>query len=800
MVRRRAWRIAFGVLALSMLPVVVPGSPIYLPDLVVAGGMHDGHSTRYWIKSLDSPDAGVRRDALFALAAINEPAVRAVPRIAQIMLEDPDANFRTVAANVLANMAPTSRSAATQLGQALQDRELAVRMGAAVALFRLKEHARPALPAMLRALKDPNNQANVDMSPFSIEEMLLMAVGRASAGDGDVVPAILETLGTDPSNSLLKAAARALGDVGGPARSAAPQLRAMLKNNSMVVRQEARMALKNVGASEDSAESQSTTVGQMPDPELPESERKYLWEVEHHGNVLVKFGFGALVKALKAADASALSRILSADFTGSDLLDPRRIQAVAGAMQVERLEDAGRSPVALTRAGFVERLLKWRGLFAAAPPQVKFALMTLGPKVRGKLDGVWECTTQLRLNGEQTAGAPAEVVVVMHFEFPRPSEEVFSRPGWLRAGRIQQVQIARAPRYLFADVTKERGFDASKLYDNWKTEDFMPSTGGVYVCDFDRDGILDVLITDFRTSLYHGRPDGKFEDVTAQSGLPQRTAARPIAAWIDIDGDGWDDLILAGRVFRNEQGKQFAEVTDRCNLHIPGDAMNIIVADYDRDGRLDLYVTRTAPPGKNSWLEARSGEAKGNILFHNLGDWQFENTTQKSRTFGGHRSTFTAAWLDANNDGWPDLHVINEFGDGGLMINNHDGTFTEHALADYPADFGSMGLAVGDINNDGNIDIFCANMYSKAGNRVIGNLAPDAYSPKTLEKMRRFVAGSQLHLNKGGLKFEQVGKTMQVAAVGWSYGACLADLDNDGWLDIYATAGYLSRNRDDPDG
>ena len=75
-----------------------------------------------------------------------------------------------------------------------------------------------------------------------------------------------------------------------------------------------------------------------------------------------------------------------------------------------------------------------------------------------------------------------------------------------------------------------------------------------------------------------------------------------------------------------------------------------------------------------------------------------------------------------------------------------------------------------------------------------------AYPPQVMEKMRRFVAGSQLHLNKGGLKFDQVGRQMQVAAVGWAYGACLADLDNDGWLDIYATAGYISRNRDEPDG
>ena len=225
-----------------------------------------------------------------------------------------------------------------------------------------------------------------------------------------------------------------------------------------------------------------------------------------------------------------------------------------------------------------------------------------------------------------------------------------------------------------------------------------------------------------------------------------------------------------------------------------------MVADYDRDGKLDLYVTRTCPPGNLSWLQGRSNDAKGNLLFRNLGDWKFEDVTKKSGTRGGYRSTFTAAWLDADNDGWPDLYVPNEFGDGVLLVNNRDGTFRPQPLSDRPADFGTMGLAVGDIDNDGRIDIYCANMYSKAGTRVIGNLKPDTYPPPVMEKFRRFVAGSQLHLNKGEFKFDHVGAEKQLASVGWAYGPVLADLDGDGFLDVYATAGFISRDRDKPDG
>jgi hypothetical protein len=91
-------------------------------------------------------------------------------------------------------------------------------------------------------------------------------------------------------------------------------------------------------------------------------------------------------------------------------------------------------------------------------------------------------------------------------------------------------------------------------------------------------------------------------------------------------------------------------------------------------------------------------------------------------------------------------------------------------------------------------------MYSKAGSRVIGNVRPGTYPDKVMNKIRTFIKGSELHLNRGGLRFEQKGQQWQVADAGWAYGPALVDLDNDGWLDIYATCGYISRSRTEPDG
>jgi enediyne biosynthesis protein E4 len=120
-----------------------------------------------------------------------------------------------------------------------------------------------------------------------------------------------------------------------------------------------------------------------------------------------------------------------------------------------------------------------------------------------------------------------------------------------------------------------------------------------------------------------------------------------------------------------------------------------------------------------------------------------------------------------------------------LLINQGDGTFQEHALARGPGDFGSMGVTTGDIDNDGNIDLCVANMYSKAGTWILGNLGPLTYPADVMASMRSFVSGSQLHRNCGNLEFEQLGRRYQVAGVGWAYGPALVDLDNDGWLDLY---------------
>jgi hypothetical protein len=443
-----------------------------------------------------------------------------------------------------------------------------------------------------------------------------------------------------------------------------------------------------------------------------------------------------------------------------------------------------------------------------SPPKASFSLMTLSPIERGNLEGVWQGTAMLRMWGESQPGQPREVTAFLSFRVTKPVRDRLSAGRWLGSCAFTQILVAHAKHYLMREVAKERGIDVGSLYDTWKehAEGRKPlgAVGGVYLCDFNRDGYMDMLITDAqRFILYQGLPDGKFKDVTLAVGLPTRpmafTPSSHIAVWADLDGDGWEDLILGGQVYRNIEGKRFVQVPIQPPL--PVDAVDVVVADYDGDGKVDLYLLPPSEPGSGSWLSGRAGKARPNRLWRNLGNWRFEDVTEScGGVDGGGRSTFTAIWLDANNDGRPDLYLINEFGDGVLYVNQGGGKFREQPIVDRPTDFGTMGAAAGDIDNDGNIDIYCANMYSKAGSRVMSNLRPDAYPPEIMARMRRFVAGSQLHRNRGNLQFEQVGPKWQISAVGWAYAPALVDLDNDGFLDIFASCGYVSRDRSEPDG
>jgi hypothetical protein len=541
---------------------------------------------------------------------------------------------------------------------------------------------------------------------------------------------------------------------------------------------------------------------------LPEDEREFLWDCEHRGNLLSEHGWRSISKAIQQQQADELVKALAADFRGNVTDSSTEGRFEGDSISLHRNVGA---TLELHGVGFSEWLLELRRAFDS-DLAVQFATLSLAPISRSDLAGDWNGRCRLRISGKHEQ-QPREIVVAFNFTISEPKRENFDAGAWWSACKVMQIDSAESHDFLMREVAAERGLLLSTLHDNWTTTTGprVVGTGGIHLCDFDRDGYTDVLVTEplspRSTFLYRGLPEGRFEDATYELRLPNLPDADH-ALFADIDNDGWEDLIFLGRaVFRNDQGNRFRDATHASNLTqliIAGgiEGVSGTVVDYDHDGLIDIYVTRADVSRFNqgSWIDGKSGAEENNQLLRNLGNGVFEDVTNAAGAGGGQRSAFTANWLDANDDGWPDVYVIHEFGAGALLVNQQDGTFAEQQIAEHSDDFGSMGLASGDVDNDGNIDVYVSNMYSKAGNRVMDNLSSEYYDTTTMAKLRRMVAGSQLHINQGNCKFDPTENRDDIAAVGWGWGSSLVDLNNDGWLDIHATCGFMSKERSKPDG
>ena len=551
-----------------------------------------------------------------------------------------------------------------------------------------------------------------------------------------------------------------------------------------------------------------------PPPVLSEPDRRSLWDAEHAGLLLSNSGWRPLVSALAKSDREAIT----------DQMDDSFIGRIPENWLEDGIEETGLA--ASRRSGadasqdlagneFLDWMLGIRRDLAASVGG-RFKLTAIRPADRLNVVGDWLGSGRLTLEGVSEAGEPRFETISLTFRTVQPTEENLMQGGWLRGCEIERIDRGASSGYLMREVARERGLEPERLHDNWTSESRQIHTGGIYCCDYNRDGCVDVLVTDMHDRqgliLYRGSPEGSFDDVSASVDLPAVSNAVD-AIFADLDGDCWEDLIVPGQlVLQNDSGQRFVDVTDLSNLDdliyakaweggLDG-ISGVSVADFNLDGRIDLYVTRADVSGFNtgSWIDGSSGDGIGNQLLQNTGNWEFVDRTHTMNADGDARSVFASVWLDANDDSYPDVYVIHEFGPGVLLVNQRGRRFEAVDIALESSDFGSMGLTCGDIDNDGLVDVYVSNMYSSAGNRVMDNLPPDFYNASTTSKLRRMVAGNQLHRNLGELQFAGVAEEWGIQQVGWGWGPSLADLNNDGWLDIYATCGFMSRERQKPDG
>ena len=380
---------------------------------------------------------------------------------------------------------------------------------------------------------------------------------------------------------------------------------------------------------------------------------------------------------------------------------------------------------------------------------------------------------------------------------------------WVMLREIQRT----SPQPLFAEVTAAWQLDRLSPPDNWSLTpaEVLQYRFQMAASDFDNDGHIDLAVAALGSPplLLHGRSTTGFHDVARQTGLVVEgrhdTLNNFAAAWIDYDNDDWPDLLLGNRLYHNQKGKSFVDVTLASGLGFLPECMGCLVTDYDCDGRLDLYVLyqkplSSDPRGREQWVD-ETGSGLENQLWRNEGRGKFRNVTRRAKAGGGRRHTHAAAWFFLDDDHLPDLYLANDFGRNIVLKNQPGGFFVDVSQQSGANGFAtSMGVAAGDLDNDGSTDIYVSNMYSKMGRRIIGQVGEDDYPPGVFHQIQGSCAGNRLYRSTSQQTFSEISQAAGVNAVGWAYAPVLADFDTDGRLDIYATTGFLSFDRRKPDG
>jgi hypothetical protein len=362
--------------------------------------------------------------------------------------------------------------------------------------------------------------------------------------------------------------------------------------------------------------------------------------------------------------------------------------------------------------------------------------------------------------------------------------------------------------FSFSEVAASAGLSAVTVYGGTRTNRYLLETTGTGVAafDYDGDGWLDLFIVNGTTlegfpkgqeptsHLYRNKRDGTFEDVTTKAGLALVGWGQGACAG-DYDNDGHEDLFVTffgtNRLFRNRGDGTFDDVSKRAGLETGRSRWGAGCAflDLDRNGRLDIFAANyidldlaTAPVPESGLCRYKGlpvacgppGLPGGkNVLYRNQGDGTFADVSVAAGITRAHGTyALGVSTLDFDGDGWTDLYVANDSNPSTLYRNNHDGSFTDIGVSAgcaYSQDGkpqAGMGVAVGDYNRDGHMDIFKTNFAGDTSTLY-------ANTGKSLCEDRTFASG--------------FGRNTRW--LGW--GVSFLDLDLDGWQDLFLVNGHV---------
>ncbi|MEM6396286.1 MAG: VCBS repeat-containing protein [Bacteroidota bacterium] len=369
----------------------------------------------------------------------------------------------------------------------------------------------------------------------------------------------------------------------------------------------------------------------------------------------------------------------------------------------------------------------------------------------------------------------------------------------------------------FQEVTaEESGFDfANNLaleadFDVFRYRNYY-NGGGVAIGDVDNDGKPDVYMTANTESnkLFLNKGEFKFEDITESSGAGGTHAWSTGVAMADVNGDNWLDIYVCNsgdlkgnrrenELFINQQDGTFKEAAEDYGLADSGFSTHAVFFDYDKDGDLDCYVLNNSfqPVAQLQLRNLRNirDEYGGDKLYRN-DNGKFIDVSEEKNILGSVIAFGLGVTVgDINGDGWEDIYVSNDFYERDyLYINQRDGNFVE-SLPDYLSHTShfSMGADIGDLNNDGAPEIFVTDMLADNLERVkqtTNFLSYDEYVLRIRKGFHYQSMRNSLQLNDGRGNFQEIGQLTGVEATDWSWGALLADLDNNGYRDLFVCNG-----------
>mgnify|MGYP000045609439 CR=1 FL=1 len=340
-------------------------------------------------------------------------------------------------------------------------------------------------------------------------------------------------------------------------------------------------------------------------------------------------------------------------------------------------------------------------------------------------------------------------------------------------------------QWRFTDATVGAGLAFAHTFSG--SSSASENVGGVAVADYDGDGYVDVYAVAGNTAsdrLFRNQGDGTFAEVGAAAGIATAAARSSGPAFADVDGDGDLDLFVGGidgtapRLLRNEGDGTFADITTNAGLDLAVNVIGAAFGDCDNDGDLDLALAH--------WGSFLDGRPPLDHLWINDGNGGFTPAPESAgvRDLGGPHPevpqarfdwTFTPNFTDIDGDGWADLLYASDYGTSRVLRNRGDCSFLD-ATTPVISDENGMGAALGDFDNDGELDWFVTSIFDPDGS------AQGQWG----------VTGNRLYRNDGSSGFTDATAAAGVADGNWGWAACAADFDNDGNLDIFHVNGFGS--------